>query len=386
MRVLALLGLMVILSGCQSRPDVCLPMAESVCRTRGEPAAFAREHRLQFIVTEVIDGRRVDHVYRADAEYFYPASTIKLVGAVAALQTMESLGANIDAPIGWGDVDHPGESLLASDGSVPVLRRELERMLIVSDNEAFNLCFDLAGQRALNETMWDAGLGSVKIEHRLSRVVSAENRTTAAPMRLGTASGSVRLPRRTEGIGEIPPPAIPGLSVGSGFMRSGTLVQEPMRFDRHNRISLRDLHELTIAINRPDLARIRLPISAEHRQLLAEFMARLAPAPEEYKPFLPGVCRVLAPSRVRVASKIGLAYGFLTDTACITDLDSGREFFLTATIYVNSDGVLNDDAYDYDAVGFPVLADLAEAAARRVFADPATEVISPGSPRETSSD
>jgi hypothetical protein len=376
---------MILLGGCRSHPDVSLPMAESVCRTRGEPAAFAYEHRFQFILTEVIDGRRVDHVYRADAEYFYPASTIKLIGAVAALQTMESLGASIDAPIGWGDVDRPGESLLASDGSVPVLRRELERMLIVSDNEAFNMCFDLAGQRELNETMWDAGLSSVKIEHRLSRVASAANRTAAAPMRLETASGSVLLPRRA-GIGEIPPPAIPGLSIGSGFMRGGTLVREPMRFDRHNRISLRDLHELTIAINRPDLARIRLPISASHRELLAEFMSKLAPVPEEYKPFFPGVCRVLQPSRVRVASKIGLAYGFLTDTACITDLASGREFFLTATIYVNSDGVLNDDAYDYDAVGFPVLADLAEAATRRVFEDPADGVTSPGSHRETSSD
>ncbi len=385
MRILALLGLMVLLCGCQSRPDVGSSMVDSVCGTRGEPAAFALEHRLQFILTEVRHGRRMDHVYRADAEYFYPASTIKLVGAVAALQAMESHGANIDAPIGWGDVDRPGESLLASDGAVPVVRRELERMLIVSDNEAFNLCFDLAGQRELNETMWDAGLTSVKIEHRLSRVVSPANRTAAAPMRLETANGPVMLTRR-EGIGEIRPPAIPGFSVGTGFMRSGTLVPEPMRFDRHNRISLHDLHELTIAINRPDLARIRLPISESHRQFLAESMSRLSPVPEDYKPFLPGVRRVLQPERLRVASKIGLAYGFLTDTACITDLASGREFFLTATIYVNSDGVLNDDAYDYDAVGFPVLADLAEAAARRVFANPAAGATSPGSPRETSSD
>lgn len=385
MRILPLLGLLLLIAGCKGNPDVCLPMVDSVCRGRGEPGVFAREHRLQFILTEVIRGQRVDHAYRADAEYFYPASTVKLVGAVAALRAMESHGANIDAPIGWGDVDRPGESLLASDGGVPVLRRELERMLVVSDNEAFNLCFDLAGQRELNESMWNSGLASVKIEHRLNRVVLASNRTAAAPMRLESAKDAVLLPRR-DGIGEIRPPAIEGLCVGSGFMRSGSLVPEPMQFDRHNRISLRDLHELTIAINRPDLARIRLPISESHRQFLAESMTHLAPVPEEYKPFLPGVRRVLPPSRVRVASKIGTAYGFLTDTACITDLDSGREFFLTATIYVNSDGVLNDDAYDYDAIGFPVLADLAESAARRVFADTAPNVTSPGSPRETSSD
>jgi hypothetical protein len=27
---------------------------------------------------------------------------------------------------------------------------------------------------------------------------------------------------------------------------------------------------------------------------------------------------------------------------------------LTATIYVNSDGVMNDDKYDYDNIGYPL--------------------------------
>jgi hypothetical protein len=36
---------------------------------------------------------------------------------------------------------------------------------------------------------------------------------------------------------------------------------------------------------------------------------------------------------------------------------------LSAVLYVNSDGVLNDDRYDYDTVGFPFLRDLG----RRVY-------------------
>ena len=31
------------------------------------------------------------------------------------------------------------------------------------------------------------------------------------------------------------------------------------------------------------------------------------------------------------------------------------EFMLTATIYVNSDGVMNDNKYDYDSIGYPFL-------------------------------
>ena len=33
---------------------------------------------------------------------------------------------------------------------------------------------------------------------------------------------------------------------------------------------------------------------------------------------------------------------------------------LTATIYVNSDGVLNDDKYDYETIGWPFLYQLGQ--------------------------
>ena len=43
---------------------------------------------------------------------------------------------------------------------------------------------------------------------------------------------------------------------------------------------------------------------------------------------------------------------------------------LSAVLYVNADGVLNDDKYEYDSIGFPFLRDLGrrvyEAECRRV--------------------
>jgi hypothetical protein len=33
---------------------------------------------------------------------------------------------------------------------------------------------------------------------------------------------------------------------------------------------------------------------------------------------------------------------------------------LTATIYVNSDGIMNDDKYDYDTIGLPALYQLGQ--------------------------
>ena len=72
--------------------------------------------------------------------------------------------------------------------------------------------------------------------------------------------------------------------------------------------------------------------------------------------------------RLRVANKIGQAYGFTTENARVTDTVSGRAFFLAATLYTNEDGVLNDDLYEYETVALPFMADLGEAAARRLLA------------------
>jgi hypothetical protein len=57
----------------------------------------------------------------------------------------------------------------------------------------------------------------------------------------------------------------------------------------------------------------------------------------------------------------------LIHNAYIVDKATGKSFFLTAAIYANSDGVLNDDLYNYDTVAFPALADVGEAFTRDAF-------------------
>ena len=55
---------------------------------------------------------------------------------------------------------------------------------------------------------------------------------------------------------------------------------------------------------------------------------------------------------LKIFNKVGDAYGFLIDAAYFADFKNNIEFFLSATIYCNSDGVFNDDKYDYDTLGF----------------------------------
>jgi hypothetical protein len=57
---------------------------------------------------------------------------------------------------------------------------------------------------------------------------------------------------------------------------------------------------------------------------------------------------------------VGWAYGFLTDVSYVVDFKNKVEFMLSSTLYVNSDGILNDDKYDYESVGWPFLYELGQ--------------------------
>jgi len=56
-----------------------------------------------------------------------------------------------------------------------------------------------------------------------------------------------------------------------------------------------------------------------------------------------------------VFNKVGWAYGFLTDISYVVDFKHNIEYMLTATVYANSDGILNDDKYDFETVAHPFM-------------------------------
>jgi len=59
------------------------------------------------------------------------------------------------------------------------------------------------------------------------------------------------------------------------------------------------------------------------------------------------------PSYIRSFNKPGWSYGFLTDATYIVDFKHNVEFIISGVIYVNKDGILNDDKYEYEETGYP---------------------------------
>jgi hypothetical protein len=363
--------------------------------------ANAPRYRLQAVYGVVEpDGegrpRLVQHGFRVGAEYFYPASAVKLLAAAAALERLEALRRETGLPL---DVDTPlaihplfsGETLIDADpsnleGGAVTLRHEIRKLFLVSDNESFNRLYEFLGQDGLAAALKRAGLSRAHLVHRLAEPRSAEeNRRSPRFDFLGAAGAPPlhTLPERLAPALAQPPP-VAGLRVGRGYMTDDDpprLVEEPMDFSPKNRVPLDELQRGLCMVVAPevDCGGAGFALAPADRRLLLEAMrsyagdsanpvySRAEHPDEEVKPFLPGLERVVPRDRLEIYNKVGWAYGFSTDNAWIVDRQTGRSFFLAATLCTNEDGVLNDDVYEYSTVAWPFLADLAEAAARRLW-------------------
>ncbi|MBX3209121.1 MAG: serine hydrolase [Labilithrix sp.] len=311
--------------------------------------------------------------YRVDAEYFYPASAIKLCQAVAALETVADLRERGPSQLDAGAGFVSANKRRAGIASVANL---VNAAIVMSDNDASNDLFDLAGSDGLHERMWRIGLSTVRVRHRLGVGPGDDARSTpqitllvgGVPVGIAPREGRLALGKNDDS----------GVRVGESHFAAGRLVEEPMSFEDKNRVSLRDLQELLVAVMRPELHDGALPrLGAEERSVLVEALSALpsgrgakAALDAEHKPLLAGIERVAPRADLTIASKGGRAYGFVVENAYVADKRSGRAFFLAVALYTNANGRLNDDLYEYREVAFPALADLGEVVARSVFAPP----------------
>lgn len=357
--------------------------------------ADAPRHRLQVIlgVIEQRPGARpvlVQQGFRAGAEYLYPASSVKLFAAIAALERLAELrhesGLAIDAdtplvyqPLFAGEEVEDKDPTNLAGGKITVAQ-EIRKIFLVSDNAAFNHLYELVGPDRIAASVERAGLAGVRIVHRLSEPHTAEENLRTPRIDFADKRFTWSLPERTAAA---PPPApdMPGLRVGDAYLDGdGQRVDGPLDFGPKNRAPLAVLQRALCMVVRPDVdcGGPGFALSEADRELLLRAMRRLPREsvnprlsrdehPDAYVKFLlPGLRRVFP--AVRVYDKSGQAYGFTLDNAWVVDAADNQSFFLAAALYANEDGVLNDDLYDYETVALPVLADVAEAVARGVAA------------------
>ena len=162
------------------------------------------------------------------------------------------------------------------------------------------------------------------------------------------------------------------VKLGKGFMKAGVLVNEPMDFSSKNRLPLTHLHKMIRNVILPSSIpeKERFNLTSDDLDFVRSYMsmmpaASVSPAydsSEYWDTYVKFLFYGSEPNShlpwLKIYNKVGDAYGFLIDGAYLQDTKNDIDFFLSAVIYCNSDGILNDDHYDYDSIGFPFMKNL----------------------------
>jgi hypothetical protein len=340
------------------------------------------EHRVQVIYTRIDRTKKgkpkfTHHSYGLDAEqYFYPASTVKLPVAILALQKLNELkitGLDRNTTMITGS-NGDRQTEVHNDPSAPdgrpSIAHYIKKILLVSDNDAYNRLYEFLGQEYINKALHKMGYTDVQIIHRLEISLTEEENRHTNPVSFFDSKGKLLYHKPAEKSQLIY--AARNTRMGKGFMRGGELVNEPFDFSKKNRMGLLSLHNILTSILFPEVVEKekRFNLTGDDLQFLKKYMSMLPgeskwpsyPAPEypdAYVKFLYyGGGNDMAEPGLRIFNKPGDAYGFLTDAAYMVDHNNKVEFLLSAVIHCNSDGIYNDNKYDYNNIGFPFMKDL----------------------------
>lgn len=341
------------------------------------------QYRIQIVYTQINRDKNniphfKDYTYRLNPnEYFYPASTVKFPLAVLALEKLTHLninGLNKSTTTIYDSVTARQETIYTNPYAIDgrqTIEQAIKEVLVVSDNNAANRLYEFLGQEYIHKQLSKKGYPDVYIRNRLELGrTPLENRETQNVQFFDTNHKLIyNQPAQTN----THPLPYYNVFIGNGYLNSkDSLVNEPLNFSEKNRISLSDLHHIMQSVIFPDQTpkKQRFNLNKEDRQFLLQWM-HTTPTESIYptydsSEYYPAYAKFLMlgsekgsiPSHLKIFSKAGDAYGFLLDNAYIIDTDAKVEFMLSAVIYVNSDGILNDNHYDYRTIGLPFMKNL----------------------------
>src|SRR6187397_209889 len=306
-------------------------------------------------------------------QYFNPASTVKLPLAFLALEKLNALkdkGIDMFTPMQY-DSGYSRQTVLYKDSTsedgLPSIAQFIRKAFLVSDNDAYTRMYEFVGQQTTNRRLHEMGYPDMRITRRFMRMNADENRHTN-PIRFIKPNGSLiyfQLPAYNTDSFDF----IHINKMGRAYMNAqDSLINEPIDFTTANNVTVYHLQQLLQSVLFPNSVppNGRFHLEKADYDFLYRYLSQY-PSETDYPKYDTGFYYDSyvqfffkqgghsIPDYIRVFNKVGWAYGCLTDVSYVADFKNKVEYMLTATIYVNSDCVMNDNKYDYDNIGYPFL-------------------------------
>ena len=383
------LSFYLILSGglvsiAQNKNEALLPtiLAGATSAPARQVLANPSEYRLQIIYTQIDRDKKgvphfMNHTFNLDPNlYFNPASMVKMPLAFLSLEKLNQLnapGVNKFTKMTF-DSSYPRQVALKKDlsasDSTASIAQFIKRAFLISENDPYNRMYQFMGQGPINQLLQQKGYTSTRITRQFMGYTEEQNRHTNAIRFYDKKNQEIYFQEagyNTDSFSFASP-----ILIGKAHInRDEQLVQGPFDFTKHNSISLTDMQKMLQAVVFPLSVpkKSRFAISEADRLFLLQYLSQFPSETtypkydtsvyyDSYVKFFFNDSTHQMPKGVRVFNKVGWAYGFLTDVSYVIDTVEQIDYFLSATLYVNSDGVVNDSKYDEETIGFPFLREL----------------------------
>jgi hypothetical protein len=336
-------------------------------------------NKLQIIVGEIQKSKssKIDITYTKlgvqSEGYFYPASCVKLPLVILALEWLnEHRDANITISSPFELVSgvncHSFKSIGDSYDDILTIENCIKKILLVSDNRSYNALFDLLGRDYINSKLKEKGYTKTQIVKSFSGCHDSLLNFKPA---LNFLNDKHEIIFHLDSLNYVNPISkLPiDAKVGDSIMiDSITTLSGAKDFSFNNYLPLEEGIDMLIQLIYPS-EKPKWEITAKQRQFLMYWMSRY-PRESKIKIYTSGKQyfdaykkylfygrgeKPIKSDSLRIYNIVGLSYGFATDIAYVKSKSGRKEYFIAATTYSNVDGVMNDNKYDYETIGFPFL-------------------------------
>ena len=345
------------------------------------------QNEVQILYTQIDrDQNNMPHFksygYRLNANhYFYPASTVKLPTAIFALEKLNELnikGLTMSSPM-FTDSSYAGQTTVIADSSSrkgkPSVEQYIKKILLVSDNDAYNRLYEFIGREEINKKLKKYQLNNTRFIGRLSVGDGGNNARATNQIRFFNDQKLVYTKPPIYDENDYPM-HLENMIQGKGYIdKNDKLIMQSFDFTDKNIYPIADQQLVLKRLMFPEAFSKdqQFNLTKEQYKFIYKYMS-MFPTESDYPSYkrpdyFPAYCKFIfyggdstatINPNIRIFNKPGDSYGYDIDNAYVVDFKNNVEFMLTAVVQSNEDGIYNDNKYEYATVCLPFLKNLGQ--------------------------